>query len=78
MAIRILYFAELADLAGKAEETREFQPSPSGLYAELKSDYGFPHAFEQLQVAVNHELSSHEAKLNDGDHIAFLPPMTGG
>lgn len=79
MNIKILYFAQLADLAGKTEEARELtHTSPSELYAELKTAYNFPHEFKQLQVAINHELSAHEVELKDGDSIAFLPPMTGG
>ncbi|MDP4611636.1 MAG: MoaD/ThiS family protein [Opitutales bacterium] len=79
MQIKILYFAQLADLAGKTEETRELSnTSPAALYDELQTAYHFPHTFKQLQVAINHELSAHEAELKDGDSIAFLPPMTGG
>lgn len=79
MQIKILYFAQLADLAGKSEETRELSDScAETLYAELREAYNLPHSFKQLQVAINHELSAHETPLKDGDSIAFLPPMTGG
>ena len=79
MQIQILYFAQLADLAGRTEETRELvDSSPEKLYTEIRSTYNFPHTFTQLQVAINHELSAHETALKDGDSIAFLPPMTGG
>jgi molybdopterin synthase sulfur carrier subunit len=79
MQIKILYFAQLADLAGKTEETRELSnSSPAALYYEVKAAYHFPHEFTQLQVAINHELSAHQTELKDGDSIAFLPPMTGG
>lgn len=79
MQIKILYFAQLADLAGKAEESRTIDDaSPAKLYAAIKQAYQFPHEFTQLQVAINHQLSAHESKLKDGDLIAFLPPMTGG
>lgn len=79
MQVRILYFAQLADLAGKTGETRTISdPSPAALYAELKTSYCFPHEFSQLQVAINHQLSAHQTDLKDGDSIAFLPPMTGG
>jgi len=79
MQIKILYFAQLADLAGKAEETRELKNSSVAvLFEELKTDYRFPHEFKQLQVAINHQLSAHETGLQDGDTLAFLPPMTGG
>ncbi|NBB79527.1 MAG: molybdopterin synthase sulfur carrier subunit [Verrucomicrobia bacterium] len=79
MNVEILYFAQLADFAGKTGETRTLEdPSPAKLYAELQQAYHFPHEFQQLQVAINHELSAHQTELKDGDSIAFLPPMTGG
>jgi molybdopterin converting factor subunit 1 len=79
MQIKVLYFAQLADLAGKTEETRELSDSsPAALYEQVREAYNFPHTFKQLQVAINHELSAHETELKDGDNIAFLPPMTGG
>ena len=79
MRIKILYFAQLADLAGKAEEVREFYSiNAKELYKQLAQEYQLPHKFSQLQVAINHELCAHKKKLHDGDSIAFLPPMTGG
>lgn len=79
MKIQVLYFAQLADLAGKPEESIELaDPSPSALYKDLKVRHSFPHEFTQLQVAINHQLSAHKTDLKDGDMIAFLPPMTGG
>ena len=79
MRIKILYFAQLADLAGKAEEVREFSSNTAmELYKQLAQEYQLPHKFSQLQVAINHELCAHKKELNDGDSIAFLPPMTGG
>lgn len=77
--VHILYFAQFADIAGKPAETRMLSnPSPDALYLELKQAYHFPHEFTQIQVAINHRLSSHKTDLKDGDVIAFLPPMTGG
>jgi len=79
MTIKILYFAQLADIAGKTKETLEIvNPSAEALYEKLKDDYQFPHCFDKLQVAINHQLSAHQTPLQDGDQIAFLPPMTGG
>jgi len=79
MQVKILYFAQLADFAGRSEETRDIQTtSPAELYARLKDEFRFPQAFEQIQVAINHELSAHETELKENDEIAFLPPMTGG
>ena len=79
MRIKILYFAQLADLAGQAEEVREFSSiTAKELYKLLATEYQLPHKFSQLQVAINHELCAHKKELHDGDSIAFLPPMTGG
>ncbi|MGB0334578.1 MAG: MoaD/ThiS family protein [Opitutales bacterium] len=79
MKINILYFAQLGDLAGHRSEIVQLDdPCPKKLYGSLREQYGFPHEFTQIQVAINHELSAHETELQDGDSIAFLPPMTGG
>ena len=74
---QILYFAQLADLAGKTEKLEAGHLSRSP-HNQLKADYQFPHRFDQRQVAINHQLSAHKTPLQDGDQIAFLPPMTGG
>ncbi len=79
MTVKVLYFAQLADLAGRTDEFRSIEStSPADLYATLKNEFHFPHAFDQIQVAINHELSAHHAELSENDEIAFLPPMTGG
>ncbi|WP_395338370.1 MoaD/ThiS family protein [Ningiella sp. W23] len=33
---------------------------------------------QNVLLAVNHELSARDRKINDGDEIAFFPPVTGG
>lgn len=79
MTIKVLYFAQLADLAGKTEESLVVDnTSAEALFEQVKASYSFPHNFSQLQVAINHQLSAHQTPLQDGDQIAFLPPMTGG
>ncbi len=80
MHIKILYFAQLAELAQKTEETRILQAGDTvtSLYAELQQPYKFPHELTQIQVALNHQLSAHQASLQSGDTLAFLPPMAGG
>ena len=31
-----------------------------------------------IKIAINHEYSSLDAELRDGDEVAFFPPVTGG
>ena len=80
MHIKILYFAQLAELAQKTEETRMLQAGDTvaSLYTELQKTYQCPHELAQIQVALNHQLSAHQASLQSGDTLAFLPPMAGG
>ena len=33
---------------------------------------------DQLQVALNQQLSTMDACIKDGDEVAFFPPVTGG
>ena len=33
---------------------------------------------EKLLIAVNQEMASWEDEINDGDEVAFFPPVTGG
>lgn len=79
MQIKILYFAQLADLSEKSEECLSISNNtPELLYNSLRKQYHFPFEFKEIQVAINHSLSAHDTELQEGDCIAFLPPMTGG
>ena len=62
--IRLLYFAQLADQRGTAED----------LHAELAIDY----PLAELRVAVNHAFADATSPLHDGDTVAFLVPFAGG
>ena len=79
MTVRILYYAQFAELAGTSQEDRDVGTgSLADLYARLQEAHGFPLPFERVQVAVNHELSAHHRTLQDGDQVVFLPPVSGG
>ena len=79
MRIRLLYFASLADRAGRAQETIETDATaPRDLYAEVAKAHGFSFAPERLRVAVNGALASWDGALGDGDEVVFLPPVSGG
>ena len=79
MKIRLLYFASLADSAGRAEEIVDTQaPAPRDLYAEVARAHGFAFSIERLRVAVNGALTAWDHALADGDEVVFLPPVSGG
>lgn len=79
MSYTLLYFASLADRAGRAEERRDSAPAtPRDLYAEVAREHGFPFAAERLRVAVNGAFVGWDHVLSDRDEVVFLPPVSGG
>jgi molybdopterin synthase sulfur carrier subunit len=76
---RILYFAALRDAAGcDSEQVAIDTTDARQLYAELRERHGFAFAPAHLRVAVNGEFARWDRVLNDGDEVAFLPPVSGG
>ena len=83
--VTVLYFARLREALGTGRE--EFALSGSvtnlaGLRAALMSRGGawaveLAHA-RPVRVAVNQQMASGATALNDGDEVAFFPPVTGG
>ena len=79
MNYRLLYFASLADRAGRTEECRSSSASsPRALYAEVATAHGFSFAVERLRVAVNGAFVGWDHALMDNDEVVFLPPVSGG
>jgi len=77
--VKLLYFASLADRAGRSEETRETAATnPRDLYAEVARAHAFALAPDRVRVAVNGALTDWERALADGDEVVFLPPVSGG
>jgi len=81
MRVTIRLFARLRDLAGSGELTREI-PGPATvqtvwrlLTAEIPSLVEYERT---LSVAINAEYSRMAAAVQDGDEVAFLPPVSGG
>jgi molybdopterin synthase catalytic subunit len=81
MKIKVLFFGVTKDLTGLQEEQAEF---PEG--ADLDSLWGryaarFPRLNDLSRVllmAVNQEIADRTRILQDGDEVAFLPPVSGG
>ena len=79
MKVRLLYFASLADRAGRSEETRDTAAgNASDLYDEVARTHAFAFARDRVRVAVNGALSSWDRPLAEGDEVVFLPPVSGG
>ncbi len=80
MKITVLYFASLADRAQKSQETIVVanDTSIAQLYEQLQAQYRFNLEADKLRVAINDEFGEWEDGLNDGDTLAFIPPVAGG
>ena len=79
MQIRVLFFGMLKDLAGRASDSLSL-PENATLGDVL-------HHYEQtipreliasLAMSVNQEYAAPDARLNQGDEVALLPPVSGG
>ena len=80
MRITVLYFASLADKAQQGQQQLDLADnlSLSALYAQLKQQHGFELDISKVRVAINDEFASWDDAINDGDTIAFIPPVAGG
>jgi len=81
MSIKVLYFASLREDIGRGGDVIDFPSEASSslsveqLWVSSTGQQSFP---DNLLVAVNQEYTNPEAILNDGDEVAFFPPVTGG
>ena len=83
--LSLLYFAWVKERMGRSAETL---PRPSGVrtVADLAAwlserDAAGAHAFAQpalVRAAINQEFAEATAPIQDGDEVAFFPPVTGG
>ena len=81
ITVRMLFFAHLQDVAGSSELTIELPPEATVRTAaeELeRRDVGFQSLLMHARVAVNAEFATAETALNEGDEVAWMPPMSGG
>jgi sulfur-carrier protein len=77
--LRVLYFAELAERAGCAEQVlMSSADTLAALYAELQQLHGFRFAQAALRPAHNGQFADWNATLQSGDEVSFLPPFSGG
>ena len=81
MKINVLYFGVLKDFFEGERDVVELVPgSDVGALMELLrgGEAGEPGVWGSLAVAVNREYAGRGTLLQDGDEVAFLPPVSGG
>lgn len=78
MIVHVLYFASLRDASSLERESLSHEGSLRDLFENLRERYGWRWTPAQLRVAVNGELTGWDRSLQEGDEIAFLPPVSGG
>jgi molybdopterin synthase catalytic subunit len=81
MRVRVLFFGQLREIVGVAQEEAEL--SEGARVGDLFECYGrrFPKlaAFRSsIAASVNQEYATWGAPLSTGDEVAFLPPVSGG
>lgn len=81
--IKVLFFASLREqlgCAGLDVPDAEIANVEQLRQALSQKGEAWQQAFasDQLQVAVNQQLSAMDAALTEGDEVAFFPPVTGG
>ena len=77
MSIKVLYFASLKEHVGRdGDELVVPAPLSVGeLWQLANPDLTRPNA---LLAAINMNYASLDSRVEDGDEVAFFPPVTGG
>jgi MoaE-MoaD fusion protein len=81
MQIRVLFFGMLKDVVGRADESLEITAGSdvAGLFALYSERYPeLERHRASLLFSRNHELVDRNQRLEEGDEVAFLPPVSGG
>ncbi|MFT7527863.1 MAG: molybdopterin synthase sulfur carrier subunit [Arenicella sp.] len=82
--IKLLFFAQLADQAGKEFHNLEFEEGISSREVVNRLEASMPKElidslrFDAVMLSVNQVMADWDHVLNDGDEVAFLPPFSGG
>ena len=81
MQVKVLFFGQLKDVVGAAEDRVELPEGASvdDLLAHYRKRFPRWEQFRpSLAVAVNQEYADGAARLRGGDEVALLPPVSGG
>ncbi|MDF1588868.1 MAG: molybdopterin converting factor subunit 1 [Gammaproteobacteria bacterium] len=75
MSIQVKFFASLREQVGLSDITIE-QASTAAEVWDLATDK--QQQPDNVLVAINLEYAKLNSSVNDGDEVAFFPPVTGG
>jgi molybdopterin synthase sulfur carrier subunit len=77
MSITVRYFASLREAMGRDQDWLEAGTvaTVSDCWARVSNDIALP---PNLLIAVNMEYADLKHPVEDGDEVAFFPPVTGG
>ncbi len=81
MRVTVKLFARLRDIAGAGELTRDVAPGATigALWKQLAREFPELGPYERsISSALNADYARMDAAVQDGDEVAFLPPVSGG
>ncbi|ALC88649.1 molybdenum cofactor biosynthesis protein MoaD [Bacillus sp. FJAT-18017] len=75
---KVMFFAHLRDAAGVESISVDAAGKTVGeLKTDLAGKYSLP-KMDTVMAAINEEFSTNEEIIQEGDIIAFIPPVSGG
>lgn len=80
MNITILFFGITSDFVGKSKlsYTIDQQSTVKNLKDGITNIYPNLRNIKEFAIAVNEEYANDDLKLNEGDVVAIIPPVSGG
>lgn len=77
MSIQVKFLAAMREHMGRSGDTVEVDSTATvaDVWAQVSGDQPLP---PSTLIAVNMEYADASHEVEDGDEIAFLPPVTGG
>ena len=81
MRVTVRLFARLRDIAGAPELAREVGPGATiaSVWRDLTREFPGLAPYERtISSALNADYARMDRAVQDGDEIAFLPPVSGG
>ena len=80
IGVKVRFFARLRELARVETETRQF-PAGSNVadvYDALLAAHPALPPRGSVRAALNQEFAEWDARVAEGDEVAFIPPVSGG